>query len=108
MKPANALTPKGARVYMDPINIAGDEWHYFEVSYDECVRLVKMCKGRSLFIRFGWRSPSGTNEIEVSGQVLVSKREMLRCLEYAYSESLRGIARIRVTICNTCFFVGGV
>lgn len=110
------LAPKGRELPGRHVDDPSGNWQEFEVTYDECVRLVKMAKGRSFFLYFGWLAPNKdqtgvkegyTKGANVSGNVRLSARELLRCLDNAYSEPTRAEYNVRVTLCEGCFFVGG-
>lgn len=114
----NALNPKGREVPRE--NLIGldseDPLRDFEVTVPELFRLVKRSTGRTLFIRAGWFAhsidqngvPEGKHRgFDITGNVIVPKREALRFMESAYSERMRNTVYARITFNNRCLFIGG-
>lgn len=85
------------------------------VEVEEMERIVRVVKGRTIFISVRQNpiardqtdaGPGDTMTYKVYGHLTVSKNEALRFIKNAYDARVRELSRARLTISNTCLFIG--
>lgn len=85
------------------------------VEIEEMERIVRVAKGRKIFISVrhnpiardqSGAEPSSTLTYKVYGHITVGKREALRFIKSAYDARVREISRARLTLSDTCLFIG--
>lgn len=88
----------------------------YTVEVRELERVVRIATGRTLFLSVRQNAiandqdnAAGTTDtmvIKAFGHVVVGRRQALQFIKDAYDERLRAVARAKLTISNSCLFIG--